>query len=221
MSDDDSEFLKCPCKECGNNLEFPDSAAGTIITCPHCGEWTELIAPRESAKTTINLGPLLVIFCPLLLVAVIAGVIYRFHHTPKLADDRSKTAPIAKVEVKLAPKPVVVPTNPPAQSNIQVIVQTPIEHRPKSPADLKVGEVTLERTKGNSLVYAIGEIKNDSEYQRFSVRIELDLISLKGAKLGTATDYRAIMEPHQTWQFHALIPDPKTVAAKVASLKEE
>ena len=221
MSDDEPEFFKCPCKECGNNIEFPESSARSTITCPHCGEWTELTAPKESAKTTINLGPALMILCPLLLFLVIAGAIHHFQYATPPKTDHSKPLPIAKSEPKPVPKPVVAPTNPPTQIATQAVVQAPIVHRPKSPADLKAGEVTLEKSKGSSLVYAIGEVQNDSEYQRFSVRIELELISLKGAKLGTAADYKAIIEPHQTWHFHALIPDPKTVAAKLHSLTEE
>jgi len=91
----------------------------------------------------------------------------------------------------------------------------------KSASDLKVSEVQLEKTKGSSLVYAVGTVKNESDYQRFGVRIELDLFNQNGAKLGTSKDYIAILEPRREWQFRALIPDPKAVSAKVATLKEE
>ena len=97
----------------------------------------------------------------------------------------------------------------------------PVVKRKKSASDLKVGEVKLEKTKGSSLVYAVGTVKNDSDYQRFGVRIELDLFNQKGTKIGTTQDYIAILEPRREWQFRALIPDSKTVTAKVATLKEE
>ena len=91
----------------------------------------------------------------------------------------------------------------------------------KSPADLQAGEVTLEKTKGSSLVYATGTLKNDSDYQRFGVKIEFDLFNAKGKKIAATQDYKDILEPHQTWQFRALIPDNKTVKATVAAIKED
>jgi len=91
----------------------------------------------------------------------------------------------------------------------------------KSPDDLKVGPVQLEKAKVGSLVYAIGTVTNASEFQRFGVQIELDLFAKNGKKLGVTKDYKDVIEPNREWQFHALIPDPRTSSAKVSSLKED
>lgn len=208
----EAEYLKCPCKECGNNIEFPPSAARTTINCPHCNQWTELLVPEAPrAKRKVDLGSLAILVWVALILGLAAAGAFWLHHSRQFA----KTLPGPPPAVKVTPKPVaiVLPTNTPSP--------VPSPPKPKSHADLKVGDIQLQKTTGNSLVYAVGTIKNDSDFQRFSVRIELDLINLKGGKIGTATDYLPILEPHKDWQFRAIVTEPKAVAATVASLKEE
>jgi hypothetical protein len=220
-----TEYLKCACKECGNNIEFPASAARTTITCPHCGEWTELQAAEEKSKeTVVRVGLLTIVGGVILLIAVLGcGVWLWQHQHKKVAGDESG----ATTPVKISTAPVVKPPPPvviiPAQVTTQAVAQvTPKPPRAKSPDDLKVvGAVQLEKTKGSSLVYAVGTVKNDSEHDRYGVRIELDLFNSKGGRIGAAKDYKDYLGPNQDWQFRALIPDPKAVEAKVASVKEE
>ena len=92
---------------------------------------------------------------------------------------------------------------------------------PKSIGDLKVGPITLEKSKGSSLVYAVGVLRNDSAHQRFGVSLELELTDARGNKAGTAKDYRAVLEPRQEWRFRALVLDSKAVSARVAAVREE
>ena len=92
---------------------------------------------------------------------------------------------------------------------------------PKSIDDLKVGPITLEKSKGSSLVYAVGVLRNDSGHQRFGVNLQLELTDARGNKAGTAKDYRAVIEPRQEWRFRALVLDSKAVSAKVAAIREE
>src|SRR5271165_5831878 len=40
-----SAFIKGECGHCAGHLEFPADAAGQTISCPHCGQPTELVAP--------------------------------------------------------------------------------------------------------------------------------------------------------------------------------
>ena len=79
----------------------------------------------------------------------------------------------------------------------------------------------MEKTKGSSLVYAVGTLKNDSEYERYGVRLNLDLFNSKGAKIGTATDYKESLTPHQEWQFHAMVLEPKTAKVELGTIKED
>ena len=91
----------------------------------------------------------------------------------------------------------------------------------KSPADLKVANITLEKTKGSSLVYVVGNINNVSDHQRFGVKVELELFDAGGKKVGTSTDYLQILEPRKEWHFRALVLDAKAVSARLARIKED
>src|SRR5262249_29171773 len=92
---------------------------------------------------------------------------------------------------------------------------------PKGPADLKGGAVTIDKAKESRLVHALGTIQNDSDYQRFGVKVELDLFDTTGAKVGTATDYTSVIEPRQSWHFRALVVEPSVSSAKIRAIKEQ
>jgi hypothetical protein len=92
---------------------------------------------------------------------------------------------------------------------------------PKSTDDFKIGAITLEKAKGSSLIYAQGTLRNNSEHQRFGVKLEFELTDARGAVVGAAKDYRAVIEPRQEWRFRALVLDAKAVAARVSSIRED
>ncbi|MFZ0827014.1 MAG: FxLYD domain-containing protein [Verrucomicrobiia bacterium] len=83
------------------------------------------------------------------------------------------------------------------------------------------GPVTLQKTAGSALVNAVGTIRNNSDRQRFGIKIELDLLDEQDNKIGTAGDYLAILEPHKDWQFRALLTQPGAVKATVAKIEEQ
>jgi hypothetical protein len=87
--------------------------------------------------------------------------------------------------------------------------------------EFKVGTITLKKTDGSALVYAVGTVKNDTKRQRFGVKIDLDLLDAQDNKIGSASDYIGILEPDKEWQFKALLADPKTVKAKLIKIEEQ
>ena len=90
--------------------------------------------------------------------------------------------------------------------------------------DLRVSQVALDQpkgTKGSRLVYVTGVLKNESDHQRFGVRVELDLLDAAGTKVGTATDYRQSLEPRASWQFRGIVTDRRAVSAKFVGVKED
>lgn len=42
------QYLKSPCAHCNGRISFPASARGMAVTCPHCGQQTELNATAEA-----------------------------------------------------------------------------------------------------------------------------------------------------------------------------
>ena len=113
--------------------------------------------------------------------------------------------------------PVSTQTAPPTVANPEI---------PKPPAPeekdlLPAGPVTLRKAEGSALIYAVGTVRNNSDRQRFGVKIEPDLLDDQDHKIGTASDYIAILEPHQDWPFRALLTQPKAMEAKVAKIEEQ
>lgn len=96
-----------------------------------------------------------------------------------------------------------------------------IAARPKSREDLKFGSVTLEKSAGTSLVYAVGTVTNDSTHQRYDVHVEVALTDATGKPAGLAKDYRQVLEPGEAWRFRALVLDSKARAGSVRSITED
>jgi hypothetical protein len=110
-------------------------------------------------------------------------------------------------------------TAPPAPAHSEI-------PKPPSPAPetndlLQAGPVSLQKTEGSALIYAVGTVRNNSDRQRFGVKIELDLLDSQDQKIGTAGDYIAILEPHKDWPFRALLTQPKAVRVTVAKIVEQ
>jgi hypothetical protein len=142
---------------------------------------------------------------------VAAGVFLKSRPPQQATSSKEKAKPFAKSS-SLPP-----PTNAEAAQS-----DTPPPPKvAKSANDLKVGAIALEKSKGSSLIYAVGVLRNDSDYQRFGVTIELALSDARGNRAGTAKDYRGVLEPRQEWRFRALVLDSKAVSAQVERVREE
>jgi hypothetical protein len=205
----DAGYLKGPCQNCGGRLEFPAAGIGTTVDCPHCGGQTILGAdpvgpatPAGELPARSKRGiPVALVSVVLILVLATAGMaLYRINKTG--AGQPAST---------LSPPPIAAKTG-----------------IPKMPASateggdlLQAGPVTLQTTEGSALVYAVGTIRNNSDQQRFGIKIEVDLLDERDQNIGTAGDYLAILEPHKDWQFRALLTQPRAVAAKVSKIEEQ
>jgi hypothetical protein len=214
----DSKYLKGSCQHCNNHIEFPAEASGSVVSCPHCGNQVTLIAdtptaPQKSSQPTA----LFAIIGAVAIIALIGGGWFFWKQKRGAVPSLSSAPAVANINSNSADSSVTSTSNTNAASTAQSGAK-----KPKSSADLTVGDIQLQQTKGSSLVYANGTLKNDSDYQRFGVRLELDLYDANGNKLSTkAQDYANVIEPHHDWQFHALVVDSKAKSAKVGSIKEE
>ena len=232
----EGKYLKGSCSECGTHIEFPEAGLGQVINCPHCGLKTKLgvhapSAPipaspptaTPTAKPVPRTSPaeveadepagasrgLLVGLLVLVLAGAAGGGLWWKSH-----------AGHASASAEAAP-PKAASTVGEAATNTETVAEPAAPKAPKAAADLKLGAIRLEQTKGSSLVYAVGVVNNESDYQRFGVRIELNLINAKGERVGGAQDYIAVIEPRKTWEFRVLVNDPKAVAATLSALREE
>ncbi len=199
----DAGYWKCACQKCGGHLEFPPASAGETIACPHCGEPTTLVA-NDSTSAATGKNPattgrniLIIISATLILALIAAGIFFL----------SQKTSPSVAPPVVQPARPM--PTNP--------VVRTDFSRL----NDFNVGPVTLKKTEGSGLVYAVGIVQNDSDRQRFGVRIQLDVLDAADNKIGTASDYLSVLEPHKEWPFRALLTEPKAVKAKPVAIDEQ
>ena len=98
---------------------------------------------------------------------------------------------------------------------------TPEPEDPVAKAGFKISDIKIEKTKGSSLIYAVGTLINSESRTRYGVKLQLDLFDESDKNVGTATDTQAIMESGGRWQFRALVLDKKAVRAKVATVVEQ
>jgi hypothetical protein len=247
----DPKYLKCPCQKCGGSIEFPAQGLGLGVNCPHCGQRTTLFAPEaiveESLPDTMppapeppaaatppkqcpscgaTLGPEMEV-CPQCggksrsnLVRVVAVIVLLvlgasatgFLYFKKRPAGASKQRP--SVPVKSNASATIAFTN--SSAPLPAAAKAP-----KSIDDLKVGTIMLEKAKSGSLVYAVGVLKNDSDYPRYGVKIELDVSDAKSTRASKASDYTQVIEPRKEWRFRALVLDSKATSAKLSKITED
>jgi hypothetical protein len=200
-----TKYLKGSCQQCDGHIEFPAEMAGLNTTCPHCGQPTDLLlAPPPEQPSAYRKALLWTTAAVVILGLGLAGSLVALKRAQRLVA-RQK-------QLVQAPAPEDI-TNTPAS--------TGQETKPVDQSDLVGSDVTLEKTAGTSLVYAVGTVMNSAKRQRFGVKVELALLDAAGQKLGTATDYRQVLEPGVQWRFKALIVDSKAVSARLESIKED
>jgi hypothetical protein len=202
-------YSKGACQNCGGHLEFPTTGIGLTIDCPHCGGQTTLVSsPVDPVKPAGNspagskrkLPVLLGSVVLILILAAAGGALYGFK--------KPGSNPPASTRVR-----------PPTPTNSEIPKEP--SRAPEANDPLQAGPVTLQKTDGSALVYAVGTVRNNSDHQRFGVKIELDLLDEQDNKIGTAGDYIAVLEPHKDWPFRALLTQPSAVRAKVAKIEEQ
>lgn len=86
---------------------------------------------------------------------------------------------------------------------------------------LKAGPVSLEKAENGELVYAVGVLRNESDRQRFGIKVELNLLDAQGEKVGSAMDQVGSILPGKEWKFKALVMERKSARAEVASVTEQ
>jgi hypothetical protein len=203
-----TKYLKGECQHCAGHIEFPAESIGTIVPCPHCGRETELRLATPPVEPTVPRRVVVwTLITILVLVAGLVAVIIGLKYYQAQTERRREQAAAAAAARKAAEVPPVPPP--------------PILEETIAKAGFHVSNITLEKTPGSSLVYAVGTVNNTTDRQRFGMRIEMDLFGADGQKLGTATDYQSVIEAQAQWKFKALVVDSKAVSVKLASLKED
>jgi hypothetical protein len=197
-------YLKGECQHCAGHIEFPAEAAGTSVECPHCGATTELLLAAPPPEPPLIPVKTLV-FTVLTLLILIGGLVG------------------AMIAVQRAKKIVHKTRSTTANSNaISAVTNQPAPKKDMiAEAGFRVSDIKFEKTPGNSLVNATGDIVNLRRQQRFGVKLELNLLDSAGKIVGTATDYQQVIETNGTWHFKALVVNSKAAKAVAAKITED
>lgn len=203
-----TKYLKGACQHCGGHIEYPAEHIGMTVACPHCQQETELLLLAPPAEATVPRRALVWTAIAVVTLGLgLGGALVALKRAQRWAEQQKRAAatpaaaPVAEAQ-----------TNAPA-----------VGEETNSPASdgLTASTVSLEKTPGSSLVYAVGTLKNTTSRRRFGVKVELELSDAAGQKLGTASDYRQVLDPGAQWQFKALVMESKTAAASIAAIKED
>jgi hypothetical protein len=201
-----TKYLKGACQHCEGHLEFLADHVGMAVSCPHCGQETELMLLAPPEQPTVTSRALVWTGIAVIVLGLgLCAALYALKRAQTWAERQKQqtVAAPAAVGEPTASQPSEVPTNSPATDG------------------LSASNITIEKTPGSSLVYAVGTLKNASDRQRFGVKVEIDLCNEAGQKVGTASDYRQVLAPGAQWDFKALVVDSKAVSAKISSIHED
>jgi hypothetical protein len=202
----ETKFLKCACESCGGGIEFPAEGIGSTVPCPHCGWHTELKLENPVVQTDPSSRSLkwiiagAVILC-VGFVAIVVILVTARRMMEKARRDQSEIQAVRPAK-----------TNPAISKPATPVVGKAIN-------DFSISTVAIDNTR--SLAYAAGTLKNETDKQRFGVTVELDLLDSGGKKIGTAKDYKDLIEPRAEWKFRALLVQKNVAAARVANVKEQ
>jgi hypothetical protein len=200
----ETKFLKCPCDHCGGHIEFPADGIGATIPCPHCGQPTELALeiPAELIQRPAHGRKWFIAGAVILVVGGIAIAAILFKAQQLTNRTREKNEALRRS--------VLPATRSNAESPPAKVIN-----------GFSTSAVTIDQAAGSSLAYATGTLRNETDKQRFGVKLELEVFDRAGTKIGTAKDSAQIMEPRGVWNFRALIVQKNAASARVISVQEQ
>jgi hypothetical protein len=208
------DHSKATCPACNGHVEFPSSATGNTVPCPHCQapmtlvamETSSAAAPVKDAKASLGLSaPILAV-----MVAMVTGTVILLIGPNK--DSKKEIKPVA--------------TNAPAATKAPSEAELPLPEgwqRPILPrtGDLELLGFKLENQPGTSLKHVIGLVTNRSSGRYFGVKVEFNMVDGAGSIVGQATDQTTSVMGHSSWQFRALSVGGKPEKASPAKLSGE
>jgi predicted RNA-binding Zn-ribbon protein involved in translation (DUF1610 family) len=210
-----SASLKCVCRHCNGRISFPSNAVGATIPCPHCGKETVLNAPGVSAAAPRAAGS------PPAPPSAAAPARAKVPTPPVPSQEELSEAPARKkggggkkvmlivgilLALGLVAGGVVFFLKNKSGGGMSLL-------GPK--VELEVVSYELQKNQGTSLVYVTGKVRNNTDIQHTSVRVDFKLFDAADKQIGNASDYIMILEPKQEWDFKALVVEPEVAKVEV------
>lgn len=194
-----TKFLDGSCQHCGAPIQFPAESAGATADCPHCRQPTELFlaVPRQPSTVPVKT----IVFTLLAVLILVGGWVGAM-----LALKRAQRTVQRQQAAATASTSPASPALPPG-----FIEKT----------GFQISPISLERAADNSLVYAVGSIRNQTDRKRLGVRLELELLDAAGKAVGRASDFVSSVEPRAEWRFKALVVVSGASSARVSAIQEQ
>jgi hypothetical protein len=101
------------------------------------------------------------------------------------------------------------------------VIPQPTAKTPASLADLKAGRFELKRTSGKDELFAAGDVENVSGNFHRRIKVNLDLLDERGAKIGAVSDIITELPAHKTWHVIARVSDRNAVSVRFSGMSEE
>jgi len=181
------------CGECGGPIQFPAELIGTMTTCPRCRKQTELRleSPPEEPSVPRKAIVWTVVAVLILVAGLVVALVVLKRFEKMAAGQRERTPTAAMAKDAVAP------------------------------AGFEASAISLEKGAGTDAIYVVGTLANTSARRRSQIAVEFDLLDAGGRKVGSARDYRPVLEPGAKWQIRVPVAGAaEAVAARLALIKE-
>jgi len=210
-------YFKGACDHCRGHIEFPATALGTRISCPHCGQQTKL---RDPAQV-----PLLKAAC---------GNCGGHIAFPIEAAGSVVDCPHCGVKTELSVADESVPAGRKARriwviaggfvASVAVVLGLILAYgklERGNGEDVELRRYELQPANGAEPARVGGNIVNHTKVRFYSVIVEFDLFDRAGKPVGRTSDYLAILEPKDSWDFKAVVSRPDVATAKFVKIAKE
>lgn len=210
-------YFKGACEYCHGHIEFPAAALGTRISCPHCGQQTKLRDPAQVPLLKAacgNCGGHLafpaeaagsVVDCPH------CGVRTELNFAEGAVPTGRKTRRIWMIAGGSAAAVVAV----------LGLILAYVKLERGNGEDVELRRYELQPANGAEPARVGGNIVNHTKERFYSIIVEFELFDKSGKPVGGASDYLAILEPKDSWDFKAVVSRPDAATVKLVKIAKE
>ena len=193
-------------------IEYTREAAGQTVECPRCKEPSVLPEPPADEVPLPNREAQPARSCPI----CGSGMPPQEEVCPACAARRRRKwnvlwSTIAAFSLVFAGWQILKafnwrppPPRPAAPTN--TVLAPPPGRGAGSMNDLRVGRFHLEQRHGSNLMVAVGDITNISTHLLGRVTVDVDVLDVRGAKIGTVSSFVKELPGQSVWHFVAAVP---------------
>ena len=210
-------YFKGACQHCRGHIEFPPNALGTRVSCPHCGQQTELRDPANAPSLKAGCQT-----CGgrIAFPAEAAGSVVNCPHCGGKTEliVVASVAPVSRLKRRAW---MIAGASAAAVGLLARLFVVFGKLERGNGEEVELNRFELRPANGGEPACVAGKIINHTSARFYSVKVEFDLFDKDGKPAGSAAEYLAILEPQDTWDFKAVVSHSDVVTVKLAKLAKE